>query len=172
MKKALIIILVIICSVSLPAQEKYSFSAKIGSGIAMTTPDITPFNIDAMIHYNLTSCLAFGGGTGLGLYDNISVIPLYANIKYMINPKAKFNMFADSSIGYGFTLGSEKNGGFYLNPEFGVQRKLWNKTFLIAVGYQWQNLERRKSNSDNYVSSQFVEELSLQSISLKLGIVF
>lgn len=172
MKKIILMIAILASSVSLLAQDKYSISAKVGSGISMSSPDITPFTVEAMVHYNLTSHWAFGAGTGYGLYDNISAIPLYANVKYTINPKAKYNMFADCSIGHSFAVGSGKNGGFYLNPEFGVQRKLWNKTFSFAVGYQWQDLERRKSNSDNYVSSQFIEELCLQSVSLKLGVIF
>lgn len=173
MKRIVIALLaLIICMLNISAREKYSLTAKVGSGIPMSIPHITPFTIEAMAHYNLTSHWAFGAGTGYGQYDNISTIPLYANVKYTIRPQAKYNMFANCSAGYGFAIGDKKDGGFYLNPEFGVQRKFWNKTFSIAVGYQWQDLERLKSNTDNYVSSKFVESLSAQAITFKIGIMF
>lgn len=172
MRKTGLLIIAIVCCISLFAQKKVSYSAKIGSGIAMSSPAITPFTLEAMAHYNLTNHWAFGAGTGYGLYDNISAIPLYANVRYTINPKTKNNLFADCSVGHSFALGSGKNGGFYLNPEFGVQRELWHKTFSVAIGYQLQELEREKSNSDSYVSSQFQEKLSIHSINIKLGIVF
>lgn len=172
MRKIFLLIIATVCCISLFSQEKVSYSAKIGSGISISSLSITPFTVEAMIHYNLTNHWAFGAGTGYGLYDNISAIPLYANVKYTINPKTKYNMFADCSAGHSFAFENGKNGGFYLNPEFGLQRELWHKTFSVAIGYQLQELERRKSNSDSYVSSQFVETLSVHSISIKLGIVF
>lgn len=172
MKKIFLLIIATVCYISLFAQEKVSYSAKIGSGISMSSPAITPFTVEAMVHYNLTNYWALGIGTGYEIYDNISAIPLYANVKYTINPKTKYNLFADCSIGHAFALGSEKNGGFYLNPAFGVQRKFRDRTFSIAIGYQLQELERRKSHSDGSASSQFVETLSVHSISIKLGVVF
>jgi hypothetical protein len=172
MKKITLTLLLAFCILNISAQEKITYTAKIGSGIPMSTPHITPLTVEGMAHYNLTSHWAFGAGTGYGLYDDISSIPLYANIKYTIRPYATYNLFADCSVGYGFALGNKNNGGFYMNPEFGIQRKIWNKTFSIAVGYQWQDLERRKSHNDKYVSSQFVECLSVQSVSFKLGIMF
>ena len=172
MKKIILTLVLVLFILNTSAQDKISYTAKIGSGIPMSTPNITPFNVEAMAHYNLTSHWAFGAGTGYGSYDGISTIPLYANVKYTIKPHAKYNFFADCSIGYSFALGDKNNGGYYLNPEFGIQRKFWNKTFSFAVGYQWQDLERSKSHKDDYVSSQFVEELWMQSISFKLGITF
>ena len=172
MKKITLILILALCIIGVSAQDKITYTAKIGSAIPMSTPNITPFNVEAIAHYNLTSHWAFGAGTGYGLYDGISLIPIYANVKYTIKPDAKYNFFADCSIGYSFALGDKNNGGYYLNPEFGIQRKFWNKTFSFTVGYQWQYLERRKRHNDEYVSSQFVEDLWTQSISFKLGITF
>jgi len=172
MKKILVTISVLIISVSLFAQEKYSILAKIGSGISMNSPEITPFTLEGVAYYNLTSHWAFGGGAGFGLYDDISVVPLCLNIKYIMNPKAKYNLFASCSAGYGFALGDGKKGGSLLNPEFGVQHKLWDQTFLVAIGYRLQKLERLKSNSNDYMLSQFTEELNLNSVSIKLGVIF
>ncbi|MDR2916595.1 MAG: porin family protein [Tannerella sp.] len=172
MKKVIVATLITVCVLSLSAQKRYSVTINAGAGISMSSPDITPFGIETMAHYNLNSHWALGGGTGFGQYDNISVIPLYANMKYTINPQAKYNVFADCSAGYGFAPEKDKNGGFLFNPEFGVQHKLWDKIFSIAVGYESQKLERLKSNSDNYVSGRFVEKLDLSSVSLKLGIIF
>ncbi len=172
MKKIIATILTTVCILSLSAQKKYSIAINAGAGISMSSPDITPFGIETMAHYNLNSHWALGGGTGFEQYDNISVIPLYANVKYTINPLAKYNVFADCSAGYGFAPKKENNGGFLLNPEFGVQCELWDKMFSIAVGYGAQKLERLKSNSDNYASSRFVEKLDLSSVNIKLGIIF
>lgn len=173
MKKIIgIIILSLFITFNLSAQQKYSVSAKMGTGVSVSTPSATPFTLEALGHYNLTQHWAFGAGMGYGLYDKVSLIPLYGNIKYTINPKSKYNMFADCSAGYGFALGSDNNGGFYLNPEFGVQHKLCGKTFSLAAGYGIQNLKRLKSNSNEYFTSQFVESVRFHSVSLKLGIMF
>lgn len=172
MKKITATIIFLFCITALMAQKKYSISAKVGSGISVNSPSATPFTLEALGHYNLTPHWAFGGGLGYGLYSNVSLIPLYANIKYTINPTTKYKLFADCSAGYGFALGKHNNGGFYFNPEFGVQRKLWGKTFLISAGYNVQNLERLKSSSNTYFTSQFIESVGFHSISIKLGIVF
>lgn len=172
MKRFLLLIAILISLTSVSAQEKYSVSAKVGSGISMSSPGITPFTIEAMAHYNLTKHWAVGVGSGFGQYDDVSVIPLYTSVKYVINPDAKFNMYVDCSTGYSFALGEYENGGFLCNPEFGIQHVLWGKTFTAGVGYGFQKLERRKSNSDDYVSSEFVEKLNLNTLSLKLGVTF
>ncbi|MDU1904598.1 MAG: hypothetical protein E6772_07435 [Dysgonomonas sp.] len=172
MKKIIIALLLVLGTSHLAAQQKYSVSARLGTGISVSTPSAAPFTAEVLGHYHLNPHWAVGAGTGYGLYDNVSTIPLFANAKYTLNPSAAYNFFADCSAGYGFALGSDKNGGFYLNPAIGVQHQFWNNMFSFSVGYQLQNLERLKSHSNEYVSSQFEESLIFSSISLKLGITF
>jgi hypothetical protein len=172
MKKIIIALLLVWCTLYLAAQQKYSVSARLGTGISISTPSATPLTAEILGHYHLSPHWAVGAGTGYGLYDNVSTIPLFANAKYTLNPSAAYHFFADCSAGYGFALGNDKNGGFYLNPAIGIQHHFWNKMFSFSVGYQVQNLKRLKSHSNEYVSSQFEESLSFSCISLKLGVTF
>lgn len=172
MKNLLALIIIISCSTNLSAQKKYSYSAKIGTVSAINTPKITPFTMEVTTHYALTRHWAVGLGSGFAQYDNISIIPLYANIQYIINPKAENRFFADCAIGHSFAFGKKRRGGYLLNPEFGVQKRVLKKTFILAIGYKLQNIERVKSHSDNYVSSEFTEKLCSQGISAKIGLVF
>jgi len=172
MRKIIIFLLFISCIIDLSAQQRYSISARVGTGISMSKPSATPFTVEGLGHFNYNYHWAIGAGTGYGLYDNISIIPLFANIRYTLNPTATYNLFADCSAGYGVALGNDNNGGFYMNPAIGVQRRLWSKYFTFSAGYQLQNLERLKRHSNEYISSEFVESLSFSSFSLKVGIVF
>lgn len=171
MKKIILFLFFISSSVLLPAQQ-YSASVRLGTGLSMSEPSAVPFTVEGIGHFNYNSHWAFGAGTGYGLYDDISTIPLFANIKYILNPVFEFVFFADCLAGYGFALTDDNNGGFYLNPALGIEKRLWKKRFTLSAGYQLQKLERLKSSSNGYVSSQFAESLSFSSISLKLGIIF
>lgn len=172
MKRIITLLFFISSVIYLSAQQRYTISAQMGTGIPMSEPSATPFTAEVLGHYNLNPHWAIGAGTGYGLYDEVSTIPLFANAKYILNPTAVYNVFANCSAGYGFALGNDNNGGLYMNPAIGIQRRLWNKTFTFSAGYQLQKLERLKSHSNEYVSSEFTESLSFSSISLKLGIIF
>jgi len=95
MKKITLILILALCIIGVSAQDKITYTAKIGSAIPMSTPNITPFNVEAIAHYNLTSHWAFGAGTGYGLYDGISLIPIYANVKYTCIIRSMADHFSD-----------------------------------------------------------------------------
>ena len=60
-----------------------------------------------------------------------------------------------------------------MNPSIGIQYPLKNKIKLqLAVGYELQKLERLKTQTDSYFEKEFVERLSHNSISIKLGLLF
>ncbi|MCD8184150.1 MAG: hypothetical protein LUE99_14945 [Bacteroides sp.] len=64
-------------------------------------------------------------------------------------------------------------GGFYLNPYVGLQYPLCNRMkVLLSVGYDLQELKRRKEYRDNNVTVHFKEELSHHSLSIKAGVIF
>ena len=65
------------------------------------------------------------------------------------------------------------NGGFYLSPSVGAQVKLTQKLKMnIALGYEIQQLERLKQRTDEYFHTEFKEELSHHSITLKVGLTY
>lgn len=61
----------------------------------------------------------------------------------------------------------------YLSPSVGAQVKLTQKLKMnIALGYEIQQLERLKQRTDEYFHTEFKEELSHHSITLKVGLTY
>lgn len=85
----------------------------------------------------------------------------------------KFTPYAELAAGYSFAPSDDANGGFFMNPSVGIQYPLKNKMRLqLAVGYELQELERLKKQTDNNFHKEFAEELSHHSVSIRLGLCF
>lgn len=151
---------------------KISYAATIGTGLPMSTPSSTPFTWQALGYYNLTGRWVVGVGTGLSFYEKM-LIPVFGDVRYQIGRTRKFTPYAELGMGYSFAPQSDANGGFFLNPSVGIQYPLKNKMKLqLAIGYELQELERLKTQTDNYFKKEFVEQLSHHSISIKTGLQF
>ena len=60
-----------------------------------------------------------------------------------------------------------------MNPSIGVQYPLKNNMKLqLAIGYEFQELDRLKKQTDGYFHKEFEEQLSHHSISVRLGLSF
>lgn len=152
--------------------EKFSFATTVGTGIPITSPSSTPFNWQVAGYYHLTGRWAVGAGTGLSFYEKM-LIPVFGDIRFHIGPGRKFTPFAGCAVGYSFATSGDANGGVFVNPSVGVEYPLTNKLKLqLSVGYEWQDLERLKKQTDAYFHKEFKEELSHQSVSVKMGLSF
>lgn len=152
--------------------NKFSFTTTLGTGISMNTPSSTPFTWQVICYYNMTGRWSIGAGTGLSFYEK-TLIPVYGDVKFQIGRERKLTPYLEFGAGYSFAPASDANGGFFMNPSIGVQYPLKNKMKLqLAVGYELQELERLKKQTDSYFHKEFEEQLSHHSISLKIGVKF
>lgn len=152
--------------------EKLSFATTIGTGIPVTTPSSIPFNWQVAGYYHLTGRWSVGIGTGLSFYEKM-LIPVFGDIRFQIGRQRKFTPFAGCAAGYSFAPSGDANGGVFVNPSVGVEYPLNHKLRLqLSVGYEWQDLKRLKKQTDAYFHKEFEEELSHQSVSVKVGLRF
>lgn len=176
MKRFIFIILLCIAVGNAKAQtngeNKFSYATTAGTGISMSTPSSTPFTWQVLGYYNLTERWSIGAGTGLSFYEKM-LIPVYGDVRFQIGRERKFTPYAEFAIGYSFAPSSDANGGFFMNPSIGIQYPLKNKMKLqLAIGYEAQELERLKKQTDSYFHKEFEEQLSHHSISFKIGLRF
>lgn len=176
MKRIVFIILFSIVMITVKAQtvneKRISYATTAGTGISMSTPSSTPFTWQVLGYYNLTERWSIGVGTGLSFYEKM-LIPVYGDVRFQIGRERKFTPYAEFAIGYSFAPSSDANGGFFMNPSIGIQYPLKNKMKLqLAIGYEAQELERLKKQTDSYFHKEFEEQLSHHSISFKIGLRF
>jgi len=174
MKRFIFITLLGIIAIGAKSQisNKMSFATTLGTGISMSTPSSIPFTWQVLGYYNLTERWSVGAGTGLSFYEKM-IIPVFGDIKFQIGRERLFTPYTELSIGYSFAPSNNTHGGFFMNPSFGVQYPLKNEMKLrLAIGYEIQELERLKKQTDNYFYKEFEEKLSHHSISLKVGLTF
>jgi hypothetical protein len=177
MRSFIFIILFGFTAIAINAQNenkkcKYSFASTIGTAIPATTPSSTPFTWQVLGYYNLTERWAAGVGTGLSFYEK-ALIPLFGDVKFQIGRTRKFTPYTELGIGYSFAPENDANGGSFINPSFGIRYALKNDMKIqFAVGYELQELERLKEQTDDYYIKEFSEKLTHHSVSLKLGVIF
>lgn len=177
MKRIIFTILLSIAVISVESQnifkEKIAFTTTIGTGLPMmNTPSSTPFTWQVSGYYDLSDRWSAGVGTGLSFYEKM-LIPLYGNVRFKIGRERKFTPYVECAAGYSLAPSGNANGGFFMNPSIGIQYPLKNKMKLqLAVGYELQELERLKKQTDNYFHKEFEEKLSHHTISIKLGLRF
>ncbi len=176
MKRFLSIILLCIAVGSAKAQthseNKFAYASFVGTGISVNTPSSIPFTWQILGYYNLADRWSVGAGTGLSFYEKM-LIPVYGDIRFQIGRERKPTPYAEFGVGYSFAPASDTNGGFFMNPSIGLQYPLQNKMKLqLAVGYELQELERLKKQTDSYFHKEFEEKLSHHTISIKLGLRF
>lgn len=176
MKQFIFLILLNITFIGVKAQsnseERISFASTIGMGISMSTPSYTPCTWQVLAYYNLTERWSVGAGTGLSFYEKM-LIPVYGDVKFQIGRKRKFTPYTELAVGYSFAPANDANGGFLMNPSIGVQYPLKNNMKLqLAIGYEFQELDRLKKQTDGYFHKEFEEQLSHHSISVRLGLSF
>ncbi len=152
--------------------KHFSYTTYIGTGLSMGQPSQTPFNWQIIAHYHIGQRFTIGAGSGLSIYEK-ALIPLYANAQFFMTRPKKLTPYLECNIGGSLAAAKETNGGFYLSPSVGAQVKLTQKLKMnIALGYEIQQLERLKQRTDEYFHTEFKEELSHHSITLKVGLTY
>jgi hypothetical protein len=169
MKKILFItFLLFVATAFAQKADKFSLSSSVGTGICMNVPSHTPLECHVTASYHLSNHLSAGIGIGASLYEKM-LIPVYATVKYDLS-KCKFlTPFASCSIGYGFTPAGDANGGFYLSPSMGVAYRLKRSNVFLSIGYEFQKMQRRKSQCQNLFDVEFVEHLSHHLMAIQIG---
>lgn len=177
MKKLIFLLAAAFVALSASAQTertvpRFSFSTSLGTGIAMSEPSSTPFLWRITGYYNVSRRFAVGAGTGVSCYEK-TLIPLFADARFLLTRPRKFTPFLQCGVGYAFAPQSDANGGFLLDPAIGVQYALHGRSrIFFSAGYEMQKLERLKTYSDSHFAAEFAEKLNHHAISLTLGFLF
>ena len=174
MKKIFLILGILSFCLIVHAQKnkRFIFSTAIGSGIDMTMPIHTPFTWQLTGHYKLNEQVLVGAGTGFSFYEKM-LIPVYADIKFLITQPRKITPFIEGSGGYSFVPYKNTNGGLYLYPSLGVQYSISKEHQLyMTLGYEIQKFERLKTFTNPLYTAEFVEKLNHNLVSLRIGYTF
>ena len=174
MRKSVLSFLLFFMFLSVNAQQKerISFTSDLCLGKSVSVPSCTPFEWHATGLYQINSRLSVGAGTGLAFYEK-TLLPVYADVKYIISKPHFFTPYVECQAGYGFEFSNKANGGVYMNPSIGIQHSLNDKlAFTFSLGYEIQNLERLRTYENEYYKAEFAEKLNHNSISLRIGLVF
>lgn len=175
MKKNILIIMLACTTLSVFGQadsKKLSYTITVGTGMSMNEPSRVPFTMQATGRYSLTPHLSAGIGTGISVYEK-TLIPLFAQVRFLITRPHRFTPYASCSAGYSFAPHKEASGGIFLNPNIGIRYSAAGRVKLIfSIGYELQRLERLKEYEDEYMGVQFKEALEHHSLVVKAGIEF
>lgn len=87
MKKYIFLSLIIFIVLGTKAQRggHFIFGTTIGTGIALSTPESTPFTWSLLGYYSIGRRFSAGIGTGLSFYEK-TVIPLFVTAKFTLLP--------------------------------------------------------------------------------------
>lgn len=174
MKKSLLPLLLILLATSMKAQQEshFTYSTTFGIGIPLSPPSSTPYAWQVSGHYKLSKRIAAGIGTGLSFYEK-TMIPIFADAKYLLTAPRKFVPYLQCSAGYAFAPAKDANGGFFFNPSVGIEYAVRGRIkLLLGIGYEIQKLEQLKKFKNDYYAAEFKEKLNHNSISIRLGFAF
>jgi len=122
--------------------------------------------------YRFSKNAVVGIGAGIDSYDfffrNL-IAPIFAEYRYEFWDRS-FTPFATMRAGYGFSISgntgnrngfsTEKVGGLYLNPLFGVRLRTQKKGhFQFALGWKIQNYTERGVQFSNGPNGEWIENL-------------
>ncbi len=173
--KRLILLFIILSTASIASAKRGDnviLSANVGTAIDFSQPSCTPFNWQIIGLYKISDRFYAGIGTGVHIYEK-GLLPLFADAKFLIAKPKKFTPYVECALGHSFAPEKKANGGFYFNPSIGIQYPiLKDKKISFAIGYELQELERIKSSENELFKAEFLEKLSHNSISMKIGIIF
>lgn len=155
-----------------PETKRLTFATGIATGVAMSEPAVTPFTWQVIGHYAVSKRCFVGIGSGLSFYEK-TLIPLFADVKWLMTKPKRWTPFLECGVGYSFAPEQKVNGGFYLNPSVGMQYSLCRRQKLfLALGYDLQEFERLKTKTQSLFVAEFAEHLSHHSVSIKVGWIF
>lgn len=152
--------------------QKIIVQTSVGTGIDLSVPSATPVLWRVFGQYRIVERLSVGVGTGLSFYEK-TLIPVFADARFLMTKPHKFTPFLECRVGYGFAPSDDTNGGFYLNPVVGVRYAVGHRhVIFVAVGYESQNLERLKTYGNHFLKAEFAEKSRHRSIGIEMGFGF
>ena len=187
MKKALIILISIICISSASFAQKYERAAEIPFGIGPDDYEKAYFGIDVVYGVHLNDYFSFGAGLGIrylsGIvsYTNGSpnsetsyVIPALGRLKVNFT-KGKYSPFFLFNAGYylDFINNDNNTTNLFYEPMFGVDIE---KRFRFALGVNLQKAEYSKivTWGNSFASGGYGERIEgcASVICLRVGFMF
>lgn len=174
MKKRFLFLLAFMFVMSVNAQsgKRFSYTTTLGMGISLSVPASTPVEWQVLGHYRVNKRWYAGIGTGLSFYEK-TLIPLFADVKFMLIKSRKFTPYLACSAGYAFVPGKDAGGGVLLNPSVGLQYGMCgNRKIFISLGVESQKLDRVKRYEHSLFKVEFLEKLSHNSVLARVGFVF
>jgi hypothetical protein len=123
-------------------------------GIGLKSESYNVKKIDLIGSYNISKYFNFGVGTGYRYYkseyDSKKVIPLYADLRYLIRSFRNYKFLA-LDLGYSSDVtDSFYPLGYYVNPSFNMAFRAGNSTLLfLGIGYEIQNVRYLSENCNN-----------------------
>jgi len=163
---------VLVFSANGQTESRFNYAITAGSGLPLTVPAATSFELQAVGLYNVNQRFAAGVGVGLSSYESV-LFPVFADTRFFLACPRKFTPFVECALGYAFTTSHNTFGGLYFHPSLGMQYAV-NKhiALLMHIGYEQQALRRRKVYESDYFVSEFEESLSHGSVMFQFGVCF
>jgi hypothetical protein len=131
-----------------------------GLGLGDTDHDLAKqfVGLTSVLGYGITRNLNAGIGAGLSFYNGGTLVPLFLDIRYIINlGKVSVYAFGDGGLLFNFSESDDGNK-FLLNPGLGIKYSLGNKTSAnLGAGILMQTTKDKERDS---------------FINLKLGITY
>ncbi|HHX67815.1 MAG TPA: hypothetical protein GX708_07145 [Gallicola sp.] len=199
MKKIFYFVMLSTLVLSLPinAQYKgYEKSVEIGYAIGVGEYNNNILNLSMINGYRFNNTFYAGIGVGVGYSDALNgvdistenvtteyrteaiLIPIFAHIKFNLNKDNKISPFL--SLNAGYTLDANQYlrdaPGFYLQPNFGVDNKLTDKTSIYGlVGLNLQHFNYSYTRNVTTTDSDWditTKSEMLKAIEIKVGFKF
>lgn len=192
MKKALLLLLFTVISISVKAQDNfirgYRGYADLGYTIGVGDYEFGRFEISTTHGYQICPYFFVGAGVGfhfmskyetkgmgefaLDTRDRKVSIPLYVDFRGTFM-KTKFAPFVDVKLGHFVT----NNDGFYANASAGVRMRTSGKQAIsLSVGYTFEKLEFETfghfTSSSNMNYTREPRKLDTEGVSIKIGYEF
>jgi len=143
---------VAIANKPIPAKESGFISiTEIGGGLGLGDVSVDYssrlISINTIAGYRVNNHFIAGIGTGVNIYNGGTMIPLYLDFRYGFN-EGKVSPFFVADGGVLFHPDGLSSSGLFINPAFGITKKLNNKvSFHISAGLWVQEAPQGMRNS-------------------------
>jgi hypothetical protein len=103
--------------------------------------------LNTIAGYRVNNHFTAGIGAGFNFYNGGNMIPLYLDFRYRFN-EGNITPFFVADGGVVFDLKNSSSSGLFINPAFGVSKKLNNKvSFHLSAGILTQQAPAGMRNS-------------------------
>lgn len=170
-----------------PVTDRHGYSIRLSASVLAgrnLDGNIRDLSIHLSNGYQFRNGICAGFGSGIEKFDEVSVLPVYADLRYHLL-KSRLSPFFWVKGGISFTYDdhgdrqnyyygyySESKGGFMFNTGAGIELASWRRNAVnMGVGYRYQKITFRQVNRWN---EEVINELvsSFNRIELQFGLVF